>query len=282
MQLRYNPKNIVGDVGHHVGHRSPELKGNKENDPLIVMSNGEVFLKSDLHGDPDAQARLRHTTYGTLEVVTWCKRPVLYTPEGEKLVKSQVFAMCRGSNQYPERALWGGTRTILLDHEHNVAVPLAPGFDGIYAEWPHHTAMPCTHTSWGWYVADKELDKAIVDASKQIFEQASIRAALLDTVANRSEFSQASIEALKGFDILVSRAKIRDEVVRQFLSTHDAVSLVCLAARMVDTPVALFMNRAKTDPFKFTKTSHFMKDRINKARAIRESKFLCLTDEGIK
>lgn len=279
MQLRYTPEY---KRTYSVEMRYPAVLGSIENTPLIMLASGEVLLKSDLYRDIAGQERLFRASNGTLEVVTWSKRPVLYTPEGEKLVKSQVFAMNRGSDQYPMRAMWYGSRTILMDHEHNVAVPLACGFNGIYAEWPHYTAMPCTHTSWGWYVQDKVREKMVTWASKYIFEQASVRAALFDSIDNSAKFTQHVVEVKKGLDDILLMAKIRQDDLDRFLSRHNAVSLVCLAAVMVDTSVGLFVNQAKTSPFKFTKTSRFMKDRINKARTLRESKFLCLTDEGIK
>ena len=267
----------------YLNMRYPEVLRSDANSPLIMLASGEVLLKSNLYRDPHSQEMLFKATNGTLEVVTWSSRPVLYTPDGEKLFKSQVFAMKRGSDQYPMRAMWGGSRTILLDHEHNVAVPLAPGFDGIYAEWPHYTAMPCTHTSWGWYVRDKAREKMVAWASKYIFEQATVRAALFDNIDNNAKFTQHVVEAKKGLDDLLMMSKIKQEDLDRFLSRHNAVPLVCLAAAMVDCgSMDTFIGRAKSDPFKFTTTSVFMRDRLNKTKAIKESKFLCLTDEGIK
>lgn len=139
--------------------------------PLEVCSSGEIWLLSTTERNlPQRLNVLRHTAGMT--ICTWSEKPALYTPDGTRIFDRKLVAKTYRRRSYkPSTEIHNPT--VLIDYDHNLAVPLYNGDDYV-AAWMHEGAVPTTNTYWCIKKPDTDRVKAIRAWSREITNRACV------------------------------------------------------------------------------------------------------------
>jgi hypothetical protein len=137
--------------------------------PLEFKKSGEIWLKTSTARDSFSRSKLLSYTKN-INVVVWSEIPSLYTPEGERVVHRQLSARTYRNMPYSSSSEIRNP-TVLIDYDHNLAVPLFT-CDDYAAAWMHEDAPPTTRTFWCVSSPDKEREKAVRAWARDITNRA--------------------------------------------------------------------------------------------------------------
>lgn len=143
---------------------------------LSIMASGEIELRDPCGGSPSSchtRSAVHRVTQGSIEIVTWGTRPVMYTEDGRKLGPRDYTPLLRYCQPHQTDRAVRGCPTVLIDHDLSIAAVLVNGEDGMYAYWPCEQSYPVTWSSWLVTIENEEVCKVMAAALRKVCKYAN-------------------------------------------------------------------------------------------------------------